>query len=87
MPLRYLESVGIAEDWTVVRINLPAAAIISIAFFVEFRIHRSHLTRTVAIDILMEFTVACFTIGISLFGPTLLISKGGEQILQNRGDV
>ena len=63
VPLRYLESVGVAEAWTVVLINLPAAAIISIAFFVQFRIHRSHLTQTVAIDILTEFTVACFTIG------------------------
>ena len=35
----------------------------------------------------MEFTVACFTIGISLLGPTLLISKGSGQILLNRGDV
>ena len=75
VPLRYLESVGVAEAWTVVLINLPAAAIISIAFFAQLRIHRPHLTRAVAIGILMGFTVAFFTMGLvysSVIRVTLL---------------
>ena len=75
MPLRYLESVGVAEAWTVALINLPAAAIISIALFAKFRIHRPLLTRAVAIGILMGFTVAFFTVGLvysSVMRVTLL---------------
>ena len=58
VPLLYLESVGVAKAWTVVPINLPTAAIISISFFAKFRIHRPRLTRAVTIGILMGFTVA-----------------------------
>ena len=64
MPLRYLESVGVSKAWTEVPINLPAAAIISISFFAQFRIHRPHLKRTFPIGILMGFTVAFFTMGL-----------------------
>ena len=75
MPLRYLESVGVAKAWTVVLVNLPAAAIISISFFAKFRIHRPRLTRAVTIGILMGFTVAFFTMGLvysSVMRVTLL---------------
>ena len=63
VPLRYLESVGVAEVWTVVLINLPAATVISIPLLAQFRTHRPHLTRAVAIGILMGFTVAFFQRG------------------------
>ena len=45
-------------------INLPVAAIISIAFFAQFRIHRPRLTRAFAICIFIGFTVAFFTMGL-----------------------
>ena len=44
MPLRYLASIGVAEAWTVVLVNLPAAAIISISFLhnLEYTDHVLH---------------------------------------------
>jgi hypothetical protein len=44
VPLRYLASFGVAEAWTVVLVNLPAAAIISISFLhnLEYTDHVLH---------------------------------------------
>jgi drug/metabolite transporter (DMT)-like permease len=64
IPLRYLEGLGVAEAWTVALINIPAAAAISVLFFVHFKVQKPHLRRGFIIGIFMGLTVAMFTIGL-----------------------
>ena len=64
IPLRYLKSLGVAEAWTVVMINIPAAVVIGVIFMFQFKAQRPHLRRGVMIGIFMGLTVAMFTIGL-----------------------
>ena len=49
IPLRYLKSLGVAEAWTVVMINIPAAVVIGVIFMFQFKAQQPHLRRGVMI--------------------------------------